>query len=199
MVERSAMTTHTHDALRVFCALTLDDGAKAAVQQAISEPKSTLDSFRWTPTQNWHITLKFFGDVHPSALDDLAQAMADAAGPPIGVQLKNMGAFPNLQRPRVLWVGVDDTDGDLAALYERFEESCAHLAFERERREYRPHLTVARPKRVRSAPVVRTMETLWDLSCCQTQLKQLVLFSSEVTQDGRLYRPLREVTLPDVS
>jgi 2'-5' RNA ligase len=189
------MITETPDALRVFCALTLDEAAEAAVKKTIAGPKAALDSFRWTPAQNWHVTLKFFGDLHPSAVDDLGQAMTQAAASIIPIQFKSMGAFPNLQRPRVLWVGVNDLNGDLGALQERFEECCVRLSFERERREYRPHLTVARPKRSGAAPAVRTLEPLWDLPAHSAVLSRLVLFSSEINQGGRVYRPLREVIL----
>jgi len=184
------MSESSQDTMRVFCALTLDHGAIAATRRIISAARETVKGFRWVPPENWHITLKFLGDVQVTGAAALKAALRKMAGPAIPVRLSRMGAFPDLRQPRVLWVGVDDTSEEMLRLVGRIEDACEELGYERERRRFRPHLTVARSQRAtrQSGPQGEDVRH-------ETMLRQLVLFRSYLSSAGARYEPLVEIPL----
>jgi 2'-5' RNA ligase len=131
-----------------FFAIELSPEARRAVAGAAREWARLLapaQRARWYGPDDFHITLKFLGDLPPAARPDLAAAAAPvaAASEPFEVGLAGAGAFPGLHRPSVLWVGVR-TSAPLAALAARLDGALAARGYAPERRPYRPHVTVAR-------------------------------------------------------
>lgn len=92
-----------------------------------------------------HLTLKFLGDTEEGLVPEIVAAMREAATgiAPFVLQVKGTGAFPNPSRPSVLWVGVEGADA-LATMAGRLDERLVSLGFERERRPWSAHVTVAR-------------------------------------------------------
>ncbi len=108
----------------------------------------------WYAPADYHITLKFLGDVDPSRQTELIEAVAPivAQAAPFEVDLNAVpGAFPNLRQPRVLWAGVQKT-GPMAKLAGAIDRAMAKLGFEAERRPYHPHITLARCREARPIP-----------------------------------------------
>ena len=101
---------------------------------------------RWIKPEGIHLTLKFLGDVDTRRLPDLygATDRACASQAPFEVQVAGLGCFPNVRRPRVVWVGIVDQSGLLAALQRDIERACAALGYAPEERAFTPHLTLAR-------------------------------------------------------
>ena len=93
-----------------------------------------------------HLTLKFLGDVSASQVGAVSAAMegAAAAARPFDLELRGLGGFPDLRRPRVLWVGVEGDLEALQRLYEAVEAALSPLGFPPEGRAFTPHLTLAR-------------------------------------------------------
>ncbi len=104
----------------------------------------------WTRPGNWHLTLKFLGDVAEERVDSIRAAVRDAlaALPFCAFSLKaaGAGAFPSLERPRVVWAGVGDGAEECRGLAGCIERALVPLGFAAEERPFAPHLTVARIK-----------------------------------------------------
>ena len=103
---------------------------------------------RWVRPEGIHLTLKFLGDVQADRLEGLAVALQSACAPhaPFSLSIGGMGVFPNPQRPRVIWIGVDEPTGALVRLQRDVERAIAPLGFPTERRPFSPHLTLGRVK-----------------------------------------------------
>ena len=103
---------------------------------------------RWVRPQGIHLTLKFLGENPASEVDAVSAAMANvcAAHAPFTLSVHGLGCFPNLRRPRVLWVGVEEPAGVLAALQRDVERVLVPLGFPPETRPFSPHLTLGRAK-----------------------------------------------------
>lgn len=135
--------------VRVFIALDLPAATKFPLSRAIAELQRAIPSgVRWVDPAGIHLTLKFLGDIEAGRIEPVLDAMGQGAGEfgaaALSLRLSGLGVFPNLREPRVLWAGVK---GDLAALgrlQQGVDESCAALGFARERRPFRPHLTLGR-------------------------------------------------------
>ena len=135
--------------VRVFVALDLPVQAKAILRQTVQELGNLLPGgIRWVDPVGIHLTLKFLGDVDTWLLDSLLAAMDKAAsgfGPcPIPLSLSGLGVFPNAREPRVLWAGVEGDLQGLGRLQRLMDEALSEVGFARERRPFRPHLTLGR-------------------------------------------------------
>lgn len=144
-----------------------------------------------------HITLKFLGETPESKVPALVEAMNGAAQgiEPFMVSLKGVGAFPSKNRMRVIWVGMNDTL-PMGTIATRLDESLAEQGFERERRPFAPHLTVARAKVESSNPTVRQIidnsnqDDFGSVFVDRIRLKKSVL-----TRCGPQYSTIEEVML----
>ena len=134
--------------MRLFIALLLEPGVldRLASFQRQQQKADTAGSVRWVQPEGIHLTLKFLGEVPSSRLPEIVRALESAlrgAQAPI-LSLGSTGAFPNARRPRVLWVGVEETGTALGKLVGAVEEAMAGLGWEREGRAFQPHLTLGR-------------------------------------------------------
>lgn len=105
----------------------------------------------WVPPANYHLTLKFFGEIPAEAVDAISLRLRQrlAEQPPITLRAKGYGVFPGEGAPRVLWVGIQagrasEGKGPLEQLHATVEREMEDLGFVREARPFHPHLTVAR-------------------------------------------------------
>ena len=101
---------------------------------------------RWVKPDQMHLTLKFIGDFERARLPQLEAALvaATAGRKSFALKLAGLGAFPNLRRARMLWVGLEGDTEPLAALAGAYDEATAALGVPRERRPFVPHLTLGR-------------------------------------------------------
>jgi 2'-5' RNA ligase len=106
-------------------------------------------SVRWVRASGIHLTLKFLGDTAVERLPAIKSALGVIAriAPPCPFTVSELGCFPNSSRPRVIWVGVQEPTGRMAALQAAVEEAMETLGYEPERRGFTPHLTLGRVHR----------------------------------------------------
>lgn len=131
-----------------FFALALPSDAQQFVGEVMEGWHRLLPpdvSARWYAPVDCHITLKFLGDVPETRHEEIVQAVAPigAAVKPFSIALAPCGGFPSLQRPLVLWAGVERSE-TLQQLAEQIDRTTAPLGFPPERRPYAPHVTLTR-------------------------------------------------------
>ena len=132
--------------MRLFVAIDLSDSVKERLEEIITELKTCRADVRWVHFDLMHVTLKFLGNVEPQelvAIDGVLGRIAANTQPAHG-RLHNVGSFPHLRRPRVLWVGVETYNGMLAALRADLDVALAQLGFSKEIRRFHPHITLGR-------------------------------------------------------
>jgi RNA 2',3'-cyclic 3'-phosphodiesterase len=133
---------------RLFTAVELPLNLRRQLSGLIAQLGEALPrgSVRWVRAEGIHLTLKFYGEVATDQAPRLQAALARAAGSaaPMALELRELGAFPSLARPRVIWVGVQGEVDKLNALQRAVEEASAPLGFEPEARGFTPHLTLGR-------------------------------------------------------
>ena len=132
---------------RCFVAVPLDDDVRSALAASVADwrHQPPVDALRWADPDGWHLTLAFLGDVDSSdvaAIDEAVRGVA-AVHRPTEVVTARLGAFPRPSSARVLWYGVADPDGELAALA---GELAAALRVPSDE-PFRAHITLARARR----------------------------------------------------
>jgi len=136
--------------LRVFIAIELSSEISQRLDQVSAELKKRMpvNAVRWVPARNIHLTLKFLGDVSSTHLDSLQKMIQAACGnyAPFDISVGNLGAFPSMHRPRVIWVGITAPE-TLPAVQQSIELGASHLDYPAEDRPFSPHLTLGRLSR----------------------------------------------------
>jgi len=124
--------------MRLFVAIEIDDKIKEKIAETCKEliEKSSLEKL--------HITLKFIGEVEDDKIDQVIKALEKINFEPFEIDFKGVGAFPNQNFIRVVWVGCESKK--LSELSEKIENALANFC-KKEKRPFSGHVTIARPKR----------------------------------------------------
>ncbi len=134
--------------MRLFFAVKLPEALKSALGDFIMPFRGLPARVKWVEPRNMHLTLKFLGETDREQLDELKAAATEAAGgaSPFELNIYGSGAFPNLRRPRVFWVGIDDPQKGLQNLQKTLDYNLGQIGFETESKKFSPHLTLGRVK-----------------------------------------------------
>lgn len=137
--------------IRAFVAIPLPEPLLMQLErlQRKLELKVPPRSVRWVRPRSIHLTLKFLGDTEVDKLPDIEAALAAVARnvPACAFTAAALGCYPDPNRPRVIWVGVEEPHGILAALQAAIEEVVEPFGFPPEKRGFSPHLTLGRVNR----------------------------------------------------
>lgn len=189
------------EAIRAFIAIELP----AALRQHLGEVEKEIQSragegarraVRWVPVENMHLTLKFLGEVSTGSLEALSRMLQVEAArhKPFSLMVGGLGAFPNLRRPRVIWVGLE-APPDLLSLQHSIEAETSRLGYPAEERPFSPHLTLGRiAQNALPTEVALVSRVLGDTSLGafgQVQVDQLHLFRSDLRPGGAVYTSLQ--------
>jgi len=110
--------------------------------------------------------------------------------------LEQPGAFPSLNRPQTIWMGVRDTDRQIASLEKELSDRLAGLGFVPDRKPFHPHITLGRTRSPRGADALRKALESWHRKdACPCRFDRLVLFESQLTPAGPVYSALLEAPL----
>lgn len=155
--------------IRTFVAIPLSDEVSRKAIRLIERLRHPGDGIKWVPTDNLHLTLKFLGEVDNTEVPAVCQVIQDVCDDrePFELHFAGTGGFPTLQRPRVLYAGIQDQSGSLTEIVSELEIGYADLGFKRESRDYTPHLTLGRAKGGRG----RASEELIDRLRSEEQLE----------------------------
>lgn len=183
--------------IRAFIAISLSDEIHRNLGQVIASLKGRLPSapLRWVPANNIHLTLKFLGDVSVSNQGILFEMLQGEAVryPSFEISIGNLGVFPSIHRPRVVWAGVEAPQ-ELSALHHGVEAEMSRLGYAPEDRPFSPHLTLGRVSRNAKPGDYRQISDV--LSGCKVgflgaiRVEQVDVYRSDLHSDGAVYTKL---------
>jgi len=178
--------------LRAFIAVEIAPDIIARIAAAIDELRFQVKGIRWVATANIHLTLKFLGNIDESQIEALGQALSEALRPfpRCTINAKGLGVFPNLKRPRVLWVGLHGKQ--LISLAEKVTAALVPLGFMPEERNFTPHLTIGRWRQTDRADhsLEQTLGKWRDFDFGSAPLDQVILFQSVLKPAAAIYTRL---------
>jgi 2'-5' RNA ligase len=139
--------------LRLFVAIGLPEEPKAQMAAAQAELRRGLPQVgvTWTRPEQLHLTLKFLGNVEGEQVEALIEQLRSVGGrfPPLQLRAEGVGAFPNLQFPRVIWAGLKDACGKLELAQREIEVVCRDFSPNEPEKEFTGHVTLGRVKRLK--------------------------------------------------
>lgn len=186
--------------IRSFIAIPLAEEVSVAAGRLIRRLAHDGDGIKWVPPDNLHLTLKFLGDVDNTEVPDVCRVIRRVCDhiAPFELCFQGTGGFPNLDRPRVLYVGINDSSGRLVQLVNQLDVELADLRFKRESRDYTPHLTLGRVnRRSRHAPpeVIARIEGEQSVDLGTMQADAVHLVASFLDKQGPSYQTMDRVPL----
>jgi len=182
---------------RLFVALEVPAAAQLAVDAAVAPWREVFPRARWVPVENRHVTLRFLGGTYPRLLAWVQERVGEAAASrdAFETRLSGLGVFPPQGKARVLWVGLADPDGHMAALASALDAALAP-ELTPESRAFAPHLTVAR-----SDPPLALPPDFVDTAVepVAWRVERIVLFESHLRRPAPIYEPLAAFALREPS
>jgi len=187
----------TPEFMRIFVAVKLEeekivdriinlqeDLAKAGLRAKFVEP------------ENLHFTLKFIGEVPPETVEKVRRVLSEVSGTPFTLEMRGVGGFPSLSRPRVIWIGVRQGDSMLIELSSSIEKILSEKAgIKRSSKEFHPHLTIARVKGFVPAAARKLLEEHKDTVFGDIRVDRFLLMRSRLTPRGPIYTVIESYAL----
>ena len=189
--------------IRAFVAILLTDTTRQAVAAEIERLRPLSRAVAWVPAQNLHLTLQFLGEQPDERLNEAGAALEEAAGgtAPFALTLHGLGAFPGLERPRILWVGVAQGALEARALQSRVAGALGARGFPPESRPWHAHLTIGRVfderrwRRETSPGLREAVTRLGSAAFGEVPVASVALMRSDLHPSGARYSQLRSFDL----
>ncbi|MDX1412312.1 MAG: RNA 2',3'-cyclic phosphodiesterase [Nitrospirales bacterium] len=176
--------------MRLFVALDPPE----EIKQSLLPLLETLPAGRPSNFSQLHLTLFFLGNVADEDLNSIKETLAEIKEKSFTLQLKGVGCFPNIKRPRVLWVGIPLTEG-LSQLKVKIDQALQTLGFQKEDRAFHPHLTLSRIKKPHPKGVEEYLNKNFSFQSGEFPVKEFYLFQSQLTPKGSIYTKLAQFPL----
>jgi RNA 2',3'-cyclic 3'-phosphodiesterase len=192
----------SNEQIRSFIAIELPEEVKTGLRRIQTELKLPEHTFvKWVAPDGIHLTLKFLGNISPQKVAEITRVM-EQASQGLGtfhLEITEVGAFPNMRQPRVLWVGIRGEVDKLVAWQQRIDNGLIPLGFVKETRAFTPHLTLARLREGCSPGDRRDFGEMVAKTPVEVNYKfnvtSLNLMKSQLLPGGAVYNRLAEVKL----
>lgn len=176
--------------VRVFIAAEIPDEFRGALGEVQNELKFSKAKLSFVDPGIAHITIKFIGEVLPDKIPDIKNALKRIEFSSYDISFHGV-SFNNPSRPRVIWTSGYDGDGS-AVLKSRIEDLLEPEGIAREKRRFRPHVTLARVKKFHPSLIDR-VAPLEDYDFGSFRIDSFFLKSSILKPSGPVYDDLMEV------
>lgn len=135
--------------MRLFTAVDFSDRIKDLINKKVKIIKDDIaQDIKWVKKENWHITLKFLGDVDREKLPEIKTVLSNnVANKKFYFQIDRVGAFPHSDHPRVIYFGIDNGRKKLINIYNQIEKGLTDIGFTEDERSYNSHLTIGRVRK----------------------------------------------------
>jgi len=185
------------ESIRTFIAIELSDEIRAEIARIEDILKEEDADIRWVRPENVHLTLKFLGNVEAERIAKVEEGVRIAVQecPPFELVLSGAGAFPNLRRPRVIWVGVREDGEILRRVYRNTQHELLRRRFPKEKKRFSPHLTVGRVRSPRGIERVAEAFQRLEVAPLEMTVEEIAVMRSDLYPTGPVYIPLAVVRL----
>lgn len=172
--------------LRIFLGLSIPSSIKIQ----LSALQGGVPGAQWVDPENYHITLKFIGDVDEVAKEDIAEALEDLSFPTFKINLQGIDIFSKGNDPHHLWVKPMPEE-PILQLNRKIENHLEnHLHLKKDTHKFTPHLTIAKLKNSNSNKVGQFMQWHNLFKTITFEITEYTLFQSFLTPNGSIYKPL---------
>jgi 2'-5' RNA ligase len=182
--------------VRAFLAIEVPEELKLKINKVIRQFRKCDARIKYVELENLHLTLKFFGDIDTDGIELLSEKISSVVSEFDGfkVNIRGCGAFPNENRIKVIWLGLEN-DELVRKLHNELDKEFVQLGFDKDRK-FSTHLTIGRMKSAKGkAEVKSTIEEFKDIEIGEMNVDGIVLKKSTLTPQGPIYEDLERFEL----
>lgn len=184
--------------IRCFVAIEIPEPIQNRLGRIQNSLQQQIQKASWVKPGNIHLTLKFLGDVDPADLESIGEAIKSVAvrHRSFSLCIGGVGAFPNLARPRVMWVGVQVGRGRVCDVAEDIHLALIPCGFSSDTKKFNPHLTIARLKgRTDLRPYAAQYRQYDRINGVEMTVDTISLIQSQLHPRGAIYSTLQSYPL----
>jgi RNA 2',3'-cyclic 3'-phosphodiesterase len=181
--------------LRCFIAIDIPETIKKEVGELVETLIKYDADVKWVTAANLHLTLKFLGDIPETAIPQIQKVLSTVVSSyrPFCITIRGTGVFPNRKYPRVYWTGIEDA-GTLKKLKEDIENAMIHFGFNKEDKDFNPHLTIGRVRSLKGViHVVNELGAFQEKEFGVINVESIKIMKSELKPKGPEYTCLHEI------
>ncbi len=182
--------------IRCFIAIVLEEHTKRQLGRVQTAIRSTGIHAGWPSAQNFHLTLKFLGNIPKQALPCikkmLSEAIADKAR--FNITFNRLGVFPNVRHPKVIWIGPDKTSPELETLQRDIDSKLTQCHPFAEEKRFSPHITLSRVRHYAKPGALKKALNV-DTGVIKIPVNQVHLIESRLYSSGAVHSSLFHATL----
>jgi 2'-5' RNA ligase len=177
--------------IRTFIAIPLSQDLIENLKKIITTFQTLSKGIKWMNPNSIHLTLKFLGNLEMGARERVICSMDDLFNNRYGrfnLMASGLGAFPNIRRPRVFWVGIKGKDVEkLLLLQQDIEDKLAQAGFQKEERRFSPHLTLGRVKYADNMQQLIDKTLAYDFLDTEFPVENVQIMRSDLKPSGAVY------------
>src|SRR2546427_6932406 len=180
--------------MRLFIAVDLPNELREQLGQVQRELEPLTRTARWVAPASIHVTLKFIGEVPEKRMEAIHTALTGLTWKAFTITVRGVGFFPGNRSPRVFWAGMEAPP--MQNLAEQLDSRMERLGFEKEKRAFRPHITLARARDSRiDSSLVTAAAQYAEHDFGSFTVDRVFLFKSILKPSGAVYERLKEYLL----
>ncbi len=187
------------DEIRAFIAIDIPNSLKEKISGIQDRFRSLKGSIGLVRPSNIHLTLKFLGNISEKQCSDIKRYLSESAKGilPFTLNVTEIGVFPNIRYPRVLWLGLEDGSGRLTLLHKNIEDNMFKLGFQPEGRRFTPHLTLGRIKSLKGKnQFIKLIQSERDMRIDEIiTVEKVNLMRSQLKPTGAVYSVIESVEI----
>jgi len=183
--------------MRIFVGIPFPEKYKKNLKKIKNKwVNNLLSKVKWTEEKNFHLTLFFIGEVDAKKVEEIKSTLENVSAAPFLFQAGGGGYFPDIKRPRVLWVGTKKGYRECIKLAEKISSSLQPIGIKGDDRPFKPHLTIGRIKYANLKDNWKELlKYLNELTWPQITIDRFILWQSILKPTGPVYRPIKEFEL----
>jgi len=182
-------------ALRCFIAIEIPDTIRRSIDDSITALKKSGAEVKWVARENIHLTVQFLGETEESLIPKIKEALDKKLSPysPFYIRISDVGCFPDRKRPRVIWVGVEESS-PLMDLYKDIANAMEAFGYKQEERAFTPHITIGRVKSGKNMrELLVRLDEVGAIRFSDFEVLNITLMKSELKPSGAKYDSLAEI------
>jgi 2'-5' RNA ligase len=182
-------------ALRCFLAIEIPETIRGAIVSSLDSLKKSGADVKWVSAENIHITLQFLGETEETLIPAIKEALDKILLNyfPFYIKIAGVGCFPDARRPRIIWVGTEESQ-PVIKLHGEISKEMAKLGYQEEERNFTPHLTVGRVKSNRNVrELLKKIDEIREVRFSDFEVRHITLMKSELKPSGPIYQSLAEI------
>lgn len=189
--------------MRTFIAVELQENIVDVVNKFLLNTMQEVKNNKvsWVKKENLHITIKFLGEIKENQVEIVEKILSEISKniKSFEVEIKGIGVFPNLNFPRILWIGIKDVTKSLLSLSSLVEEKLSKFGFLKENKEFTAHLTIGRVKKLIDPTEIKAyIEKYKNIDFGKNRIVNITFFQSVLHPQGPEYKVIKKFSLNEI-